>query len=126
MNIDRITNLIRVLKTTPIEKFNINMLWDRERVCGCAIGHAMMDEYFYNSGFRRAALSESIVVAASKFFELTVPQANDIFFGTGYPTQVSVAPQDVVDKLEMLLSDEEIYDLYSGNEMVHELELEDA
>jgi hypothetical protein len=94
--IDRLQNLIRVVSNTPDEKFNITRWYDPSTGCGCAIGHAIRDDYFIANKFNPLVTGLDDI---ARFFEITLGRASSLF----YPNYQPQSKQDVLARLRVLL-----------------------
>ncbi len=76
--VERVRNLIRVVSAVPDGRFDIRRWWNPTRQCGCAIGHAMHDEYFIKHGLEGRPGPDTIA-DVSKFFDISPARAIDLF-----------------------------------------------
>ncbi len=96
-SIERIENLIRVVRNIPNDKFDINQRYNLDTKCGCAIGYATKDPYFIARGFNPFTGIGGEILC--QFFNIDPNQAVKLFtFHPGYSTR-----QDVINALRILL-----------------------
>jgi hypothetical protein len=119
MSIERIENLIRVVSQIPDAQFDIRRWYDPVSHCGCAIGHALHDEYFLNQGFS-PALGTNALPDIAKFFDISALRASAIFISqqTIYETR-----QDMLMALRVLLLEKMAQELPAQLESMAEPEL---
>lgn len=99
---DRVQNLIRVVKGIPDRKFDLKFWWNPTNKCGCAIGHAMQDQYFIKHGIGGTRGPDSITEMA-EFFNISRPRVIDLFIGHArYSTRL-----EVLSALRVLLMEKE-------------------
>ena len=100
--VERVRNLIRVVASVPDEKFDIRRWWDPVNHCGCAIGHAMQDQYFIRQGIGESRGPDSINEVA-KFFDISVSRTIELFVvSMKYGTRL-----EVLSSLRILLMEKE-------------------
>jgi hypothetical protein len=75
--IERLENLIRVVSNVPDDKFDIKCWYNPITQCGCAIGHAIRDEYFISHGFK-PNVADALGIA--KFLDIDAKQAIALFY----------------------------------------------
>jgi hypothetical protein len=107
--IDRLQNLIRVVSNTPDDKFNITRWYDPSTGCGCAIGHAIRDDYFIANKFNPIVTGLDDI---AKFFGISLQRASALF----YPNCQPQSKQDVLARLRVVLLEKMAQDL--GNAVV--------
>jgi len=96
---ERIGNLIRVVRAVPNNKFDLAMWYNTGTHCGCALGHAMRDNWFVAQGFSQPYVSLSCMKDVADFFEISIDRVNALFVRhIGYETR-----QDVLTALRVLL-----------------------
>jgi hypothetical protein len=127
-SIDRLSNLIRVLKNVPDDKFNIQCWWSDRTGCGCAIGHALHDKYFYKEGMR---LDSHMISNMAEFFGITLDQSQSLFLGSGYQkawadilsdSDCKATPHDVIAKLRVILIEKRAHEPMFRDWVARELE----
>jgi hypothetical protein len=95
--IERVENLIRVVSEIPDNKFDLSRWYDPTSHCGCAIGHAIRDEYF-----KREKLDPYVITSYQEigaFFDISEQRAIALFVThVGYESR-----QDVLTALRVLL-----------------------
>ena len=79
--VERVRNLIRVVSAVPDAKFDLRRWWDPLTGCGCAIGHAMQDQYFIKQGIGDRRGPESIAEMAV-FFDISHARVIEMFVVT--------------------------------------------
>ena len=100
--VERVRNLIRVVKGIPDNKFDLRRWWDPLTGCGCAIGHAMQDQYFIKQGIGDRRGSESIAEMAV-FFDISRDRVIELFVVTmKYGTRL-----EVLSAIRVLLMEKE-------------------
>ncbi len=77
-HVERVQNLIRVVSSVPDERFDIRLWWNPSRQCGCAIGHAMQDQYFQTQGLGNTRGPDSVMEVA-EFLDISPARVIDIF-----------------------------------------------
>lgn len=76
--VERLQNLIRVVSGVPDERFDIRLWWNPMTQCGCAIGHAMQDQYFQTHGLGNTRGPDSVHEVA-EFLDINAARVIDIF-----------------------------------------------
>jgi hypothetical protein len=100
-SIERLENLIRVVSSTPDDKFDLKCWFDRNSGCGCAIGHAMRDTYFFKEGLGIAMLGQYSMRELGCFFDIPESRASQLF--TLHVEPRYETRQDVLTALRVLL-----------------------
>ena len=109
MNRARLETLLAHLKTVPEEKFGIS-----DWKCGtaaCAIGHAGSIPEFKLAGFSCAAVPEVLSPngsligwrAVTRFFDLDIEEARELFSGERYPDGDNTTLPEVIDRFSKFL-----------------------
>lgn len=119
ISIERIENLIRVVSQVPDAKFDIRRWYDPASHCGCAIGHALHDEYFLNQGFS-PALGTNALPDIAKFFDISASRASAIFISQ---QSIYETRQDMLMALRVLLLEKMAQELPAQLESMAEPEL---
>ena len=119
-SIERVENLIRVVQNIPDDKFDIRRWYDPTLKCGCAIGHAIHDQYFISQGFRPNLPDAYDGIA--EFFDIDVKRVYAIFVNAiGYGTR-----QDVLTALRVLLLEKRAQQLGEEFELAEAEQLANA
>jgi hypothetical protein len=77
-SIDRLENLIRVLRGVAPGKLNMSN-WRN-----CAVGRASRDQFFIDEGLSISGLGESPMAAVAEFFGISGDQSYKTFLTSGY------------------------------------------
>lgn len=95
--VERLENLIRVVSKIPDERFDILRWYNHTSKCGCAIGHAIRDEYFIAQNFNPNMVTSYKEIGA--FFDISEQRAKALFvYQVGYGSRL-----DVLSALRVLL-----------------------
>jgi hypothetical protein len=95
-SVEHLENLIRVVSNIPDDKFDIKHWYNPNTNCGCAIGHAIHDEYFIAQKFK-PNVSDAWGIA--NFFDIDIKRATMLF----YPHSGHQGRQDMLASLRVLL-----------------------
>jgi hypothetical protein len=119
--VERVRNLVRVVAAVPDDKFDLRRWWDPVNHCGCAIGHAMQDNYFIRQGIGDTRGPDSINEMA-KFFDISPARAIELFVvSMKYGNR-----QEVITALRVLLMEKEAALVAASPERTVELLADDV
>lgn len=117
--VERVENLIRVVKSIRDDKFDLRHWYNPATHCGCAIGHALQDDYFIAQKFKPSLVDWGDIAA---FFDISMSRLRSIIvMQIGNETRL-----EVLAKLRVLLMEkmaQEIdFDVHAAIDMQMEME----
>ena len=117
MNIDRMNELVRYLKTIDEYHFNISEWSKRDYERGtvrCAIGHAALNENFIQQGFSLIHANYEFYPhynglsgwgAVISFFDIDISNAKFLFDSGGYNESTPTTLSQVIERLTTFIKD---------------------
>jgi hypothetical protein len=132
MNVERLKELTKLLSTIPETNFNLSawsrgenlknipqqQLIDCETVC-CAVGWACSHPPFIEQGLHwdkcdyPAYENSTSWSAVEAFFDIPTEVAEYLFLDDSYCTD-DATPQDVIDRINDIIEDSELYDFITN------------